>query len=56
MLILTRNIGESIIIGNEKEKITITVLNIKGAQAKIGIDAPKNIAVHREEIYKKISS
>ena len=54
MLILTRNIGESIIIENEKEKIVITLLNTKGAQAKIGIAAPKEIAVHREEIYKKI--
>ena len=54
MLVLTRNIGETIIIGDNKEKVILTVLNIKGKQAKIGIDAPKNIPVHREEIYQKI--
>jgi len=54
MLILTRNVGESIIIGEKKEKIIVTLLNTKGGQAKIGIDAPKKIPVHREEIYKKI--
>lgn len=54
MLILTRKIGESIIIGDKKEKVIVTLLNIKGTQTKIGIDAPKKIPVHREEIYKKI--
>lgn len=54
MLVLTRNIGESIIIGNKKEKITITILNTKGNQAKIGIDAPRTVPVHREEIYERI--
>lgn len=54
MLILTRNIGESIIIESETAKIVVTLLNTKGTQAKIGIDAPRNITVHREEIYKKI--
>ncbi len=51
MLILTRKIGETLIIG---DNITITVLNIKGSQVRIGIDAPKNISVHRKEIYFKI--
>ena len=55
MLVLTRNIGESIIIGDKKEKVTLTVLNIRGKQTKIGIEAPKDIPVHREEIYQKIN-
>jgi carbon storage regulator len=54
MLVLTRNIGESIVIGEKKEKVTVTLLNIKGTQAKIGIDAPRKIPVHRIEIYNKI--
>lgn len=54
MLILTRRIGESIIIGDGENKVVITVVSIKGAQAKVGIQAPKDIAVHREEIYEKI--
>ncbi|MBF0446702.1 MAG: carbon storage regulator CsrA [Magnetococcales bacterium] len=51
MLILTRRIGESLNIGDE---IKITLLGIKGNQVRIGIDAPKNVQVHREEIYDKI--
>jgi carbon storage regulator len=51
MLILTRKIGESLMI---YDNITITVLGIKGTQVRIGIDAPRNITVHREEIFKKL--
>ncbi|KPJ68087.1 MAG: carbon storage regulator [Coxiella sp. DG_40] len=53
MLILTRRTNESIMIGNEAE-IKISILSIKGNQVRIGIDAPKEISVHREEIYQRI--
>ena len=51
MLILTRRISESIIIGND---VKITVLGVKGNQVRLGIDAPKDLSVHREEIYERI--
>jgi carbon storage regulator len=51
MLILTRRVGESLMIGNE---ITVTVLAVKGSQVRIGITAPKEVAVHREEIYERV--
>lgn len=52
MLILTRRVGESVVIGNDE--ITITVLGVKGNQVRVGITAPKNIMVNREEIYERI--
>ena len=51
MLILTRRVGETLMVG---EDITVTVLGVKGNQVRVGINAPRNVAVHREEIYNKI--
>jgi carbon storage regulator len=53
VLILTRKIGESSMIGAE---VTVTVMAVKGNQVRIGIDAPKDVAVHREEVYDRVQS
>lgn len=51
MLILTRRIGETLMVGDD---VTVTVLGIKGNQVRLGVNAPKDVAVHREEIYQRI--
>lgn len=51
MLILTRRVGEALVVGDE---IIINILGVKGNQVRIGVDAPKTVSVHRQEIYKKI--
>ncbi|OCG02178.1 carbon storage regulator CsrA [Gilliamella sp. wkB112] len=51
MLILTRRVGETLIIGDD---VVITILGVKGNQVRIGINAPKEVSIHREEIYNKI--
>ena len=53
MLILTRRVGESVMIGDE---VTVTVLGVKGNQVRLGVNAPKDVAVHREEIYQRIAN
>ncbi|MDO6514703.1 MULTISPECIES: carbon storage regulator CsrA [Neptuniibacter] len=51
MLILTRRVGETLMVGDE---VTVTVLGVKGNQVRIGVNAPKDVSVHREEIYQRI--
>lgn len=51
MLILTRRVGETVVVGDE---VTVTVLGVKGNQVRWGINAPKRVAVHRKEIYERI--
>lgn len=51
MLILTRKVGESVLIGDD---ISITVLSVRGNQVKLGVEAPKEVSVHLEEIYQRI--
>ena len=54
MLILTRRVGETIVIGDQDKNIEVTVLGVKGNQVRLGVQAPKDVAVHREEIYNRI--
>jgi carbon storage regulator len=57
MLVLTRYIGQSIVVGDQKKSMfTFSILSVKGSQIKIGVEAPKEIPVHREEIYERIRS
>ncbi|HBO5793331.1 TPA: carbon storage regulator CsrA [Pseudomonas aeruginosa] len=51
MLILTRRVGETLMVGDD---VTVTVLGVKGNQVRIGVNTPKEVAVHREEIYQRI--
>ena len=53
MLILTRRVGESLMVGDE---VTVTVLGVKGNQVRIGVNAPKDVSVHRQEIYERIQA
>ena len=53
MLVLSRRPGESIVIGNE---VVVTVLDVRGDQIRVGIDAPRNVQIHREEVYRQLES
>lgn len=53
MLVLSRRVGESIVIGNE---VTVTVLEVRGDQIRVGIDAPRSIQVHREEVFRQLEA
>ena len=53
MLILTRRVGETVVIGND---VTVTVLGVKGNQVRLGVNAPREVAVHREEIFERIKA
>ena len=53
MLILTRRVGETLVIGDD---VTVTVLGVRGDQVRLGVNAPKDVAVHREEIYQRIQN
>lgn len=53
MLILTRRLNETVMIGDD---VTVTVLGVKGGQVRLGINAPKDVAVHREEVYERIKN
>jgi len=53
MLILTRRVGETLMIG---DSVTVTVLGVKGNQVRVGVNAPKDVSVHREEIYMRIQA
>lgn len=54
MLVLTRSVGERLVIGDGE--ITLTILDVRGNQVRLGVDAPKNVAVHREEIFLRIQA
>lgn len=51
MLILTRRVGEAVVIG---DNVTVAIIGVKGSQIRIGVNAPKDVTVHREEIYERI--
>ena len=53
MLILTRRVGETLVIGDD---VNVTVLGVRGNQVRLGVDAPKEVAVHRDEIYQRIQN